>query len=285
MPSAADLADLRAFADDLADAARAVILPHFRSDVAVTVKDGPRGGFDPVTVADRAAEETIRRLIEARFPDHGIIGEEFGMKPAASPYSWVLDPIDGTRAFIAGLPLWGVLIALTYDGKPVLGIIDQPYIGERFTGWIADHDRGAALTTASGVRALKTRACARLTDAVVATTDATLFDGAEAGGFEQVRQTAKLARYGCDCYAYAMVALGGVDLVIESGLAPWDVAALAPVIAGAGGEITDWRGRALDPDFFANASARAQIIAAGDPRPRDEALVALRRAAKSGEAR
>lgn len=280
MPSAADLADFRAFADALADAARAAILPHFRADVAITAKDGPRGGFDPVTAADHAAEQSIRRLIEERFPDHGIIGEEFGEKPARSPYRWVLDPIDGTRAFIAGLPLWGVLIGLTFENRPILGVIDQPYIGERFLGWTTAGARGATLTTAAGAAPLKTRACETLTNAIIATTDAKLFDGAEAGGFEQVRQTAKLARYGCDCYAYAMVALGGIDLVIESGLAPWDVAALVPVIEGAGGEVTDWRGRALTPDFFAQPNARAQIVAAGDPRPRDEALVALRRAAK-----
>ncbi|MGE0830744.1 MAG: histidinol-phosphatase, partial [Hyphomonadaceae bacterium] len=233
--------DLLAFTDELADAARAAILPYFRADVAVEAKSGAGKPFDPVTQADKEAEASIRRLIEARYPAHGIIGEEFGAKSGNAPFTWVLDPIDGTRAFIAGLPLWGVLIGLTHEDAPLIGVIDQPYLGERFRGW----GSGAELITAAGARPLKTKSCARLTEAVLATTDPKLFNGAEAGGFEHVRATAKLTRYGCDCYAYAMVALGHVDLVVESGLAPWDAAALEPIIAGAGGVVTDWRGDSL----------------------------------------
>src|SRR5262249_55959095 len=159
---------------------------------------------------DREAERSIRSMIEARFPDHGIIGEEFGEKPSLSGFTWILDPIDGTRAFIAGLPLWGVLVALAHQGRPLIGLIDQPYLGERFRGWPG----GAELVTRDGRRALRTRPCGRLSDAIIATTDAKLFSGPEAAAFEEVRATAKLARYGCDCYAYAMVALGTIDLVL-----------------------------------------------------------------------
>ncbi|MGE3251254.1 MAG: histidinol-phosphatase [Hyphomonadaceae bacterium] len=276
MPGEPDIQTLRAFADELADAARGVILPYFRAEHGLVNKAAR--GFDPVTEADKRAEETIRALIDQRFPEHGIIGEEFGAKPSRSGYMWILDPIDGTRAFIAGLPLWGVLIGLVQEGKPILGIIDQPYLGERFSGWLGDA-RGAQLQTRDGVRPLKARACPQLTDAVIATTDPKIFSGGEAAAFEQVRAAAKLARYGCDCYAYAMAAMGSVDLVMESGLAPWDVAALIPVLEGAGGGLTDWRGRALQPEFFSAHDKRTQAIAFGDARARDEALIALKRAA------
>jgi histidinol phosphatase-like enzyme (inositol monophosphatase family) len=267
--------DFLAFADALGDAARAAILPHFRNAPAVEGKQGTRPGFDPVTVADREAERSIRSMIESRFPDHGIIGEEFGEKPSRSGFTWILDPIDGTRSFIAGLPLWGVLIALAHEGRPLIGVIDQPYLGERFRGWPG----GADLVSRGSRRALRTRACERLPDAIIATTDASLFSGAEAVAFRQVRTTAKLARYGCDCYAYAMIALGTIDLVLESGLAPWDVAALVPVIAGAGGNVSDWRGDPIPGDWFLRVDARMQVAACGDVRVRDEALAALRDAA------
>lgn len=269
-----EIRSLLAFADELADAARAAILPHFRTAVATEAKNAPGRGYDPVTVADKAAEQAIRTLIEQRYPAHGILGEEFGSK-AGREYCWVIDPIDGTRAFLAGLPLWGVLIGLLHNGKPLIGVIDQPYIGERFRGWPG----GANFTNAAGTKPLRASACETLRDAKIATTDPFLFTGGEAGGFEHLRATAKITRFGCDCYAYAMVAAGALDLVAESGLAPWDVAALAPVIEGAGGMVTDWRGAPLSGAFFADGKARAQVIAAGDPRPHAEALVSLRRAA------
>ena len=180
----------------------------------------------------------------------------------------MIDPIDGTRAFMAGLPLWTTLIALRQEGRPVVGIIAQPYLGEIFLGGPG----GSWLLTDAGDTRLKTRACPRLTDAVVSTTDPNLFDGAEAGAFTQVRSAARLARYGCDAYAYAMVALGRIDLVIESGLKPWDYEPLIPVIEGAGGKVSNWRGEAVD--------GTGQIVAAGDTRCLDEALVSLRRSAK-----
>src|SRR5262245_34961457 len=271
----AQVEDLLAFADALGDVARSATLPHFRNAPAVEGKAGKKAGFDPVTVADREAERSIRSMIEGRFPEHGILGEEFGEKPSRSGFTWILDPIDGTRSFIAGLPLWGVLIALAHKGRPLIGLIDQPYLGERFRGWPG----GAELVTRQTRRPLRARTCRRLSDAIVATTDAKLFSGAETTAFEQVRATAKLARYGCDCYAYAMIALGTIDLVLETGLAPWDVAALVPVIAGAGGHVGDWRGDPIPDDWFLRADARMQVAACGDVRVRDEALAVLRTAA------
>lgn len=255
-----------AFAGELADAARKAILPHFRAETTIEAKPGR--AFDPVTAADKAAESVMREMIEARFPDHGIIGEEFGVKPAAGKLSWVIDPIDGTRGFISGLPLWGVLIALVHeDAGPVIGIIDQPYLEERFRGFPG----GADFISRSGVRPLKIRECAALRDATMATTDPNLFTGAEAGGVELVRSAAKLTRYGCDCYAFAMIALGHIDLVIESGLKTWDICALMPVIEGAGGAVTDWRGKR-------NWSG-GQVLAVGDKRTQGEALMVLGRVA------
>lgn len=254
------------FANRLADCARAEILPFFRAPMDVENKAGA-AAFDPVTLADRGAERAMRALIEAAFPDHGIEGEEFGVKAGRSPFSWTLDPIDGTRAFIAGLPTWGTLIALAHEGRPLIGIIDQAYLDERYIG-----APGKAYAVARGVRTpLFVRDCAHLRDAIAATTDPYLFNGAEAGGFEMVRRTAKLTRYGYDCYAYAMLAAGRIDLVIESGLKVHDVHALMPVIEGAGGVVTNWRG---GPAWHGG-----QVIAAGDSRPHEQALVALKRAA------
>jgi myo-inositol-1(or 4)-monophosphatase len=263
------------FADELTEAARAAILPHFRTDVATEAKDSGKPGFDPVTIADKAAEQAIRALIAQRYPGHGVLGEEFGHAPSGGDYTWVIDPIDGTRAFISGLPLWGVLIGLVREGEPLIGVIDQPYIGERFRGWPG----GANFTNASGTSDLRIASCEALREARIATTDPYLFTGGEAGGFEHLRATAKITRFGCDCYAYAMVASGMIDLVVEAGLAPWDVAALIPVIEGAGGLVTDWRGATLNGEWFYDTRARRQIIAAGDARPHAEALVSLKRAA------
>ncbi len=266
-PSPEELSALESFADRLCAAARRETLPRFRA--ALTI-DNKRTGhaFDPVTDADRAVETALRALIEEAYPSHGILGEELGAKPARSPYEWTLDPIDGTRAFISGVPLWTTLIALSVEGRPILGIIDQPYLDERYAGG----PRGATFRRGSIQRPLRVRPCARLADATISTTDAFLFDGAEMGGFEQVRRAARLARYGCDAYAYAMVAAGHMDLVIESGLQPYDVRALVPVVEGAGGLLTDWRG---EPAWDGG-----QVIAAGDPRAHADALIALRRAAR-----
>lgn len=260
-----DIPRLAAFAEELADAARAAILPHFRADLSVADKGGDR--FDPVTEADRASERAMRALINARFPDHGVLGEEDGETKGASAYQWILDPIDGTRAFIAGLPTWGVLIALAHRGKPILGVMDQPYLDERYRGVDAPGVRKASVTARGQTRPLKSRACAALADAILCTTDPYLFHDQEAEAFARARANAKLTRYGYDCYAYAMIAAGGVDCVIESGLKAFDIAALIPILTAAGGGVCAWDG--------GDASQGGRVLAYGDGRVRDEAMKAL----------
>jgi myo-inositol-1(or 4)-monophosphatase len=210
----------------------------------------------------------MRALIEKAFPDHGILGEEFGEKPGASGYQWVLDPIDGTRAFIAGLPLWGVLIGLYHEGAPLLGVMDQPYLDERYRGFPGS----ANVTTRGATRPLRTRACARLSDGILSSTDPYLFRDGEVDAFASVRKHAKLTRYGYDCYAYCMLASGTLDCVIESGLKPFDIAALIPIIANAGGGVCNWQG--------GDASQGGQVLAYGDTRVRDEALKLLQSVAR-----
>ncbi|MGC6472892.1 MAG: histidinol-phosphatase [Parvibaculales bacterium] len=245
-----DLATLMQFANRLADAAAAESLPLFRT--ATQVDNKLDAGFDPVTLADRRAEKAMRRLIEDVYPDHSILGEEFGAKQAGS-WQWVLDPIDGTRAFITGLPIWGTLISLNHDGTPVLGVFDQPFTGERMTGaegqpthfWKDGHH----LETA-------TRDCSGLADAVIATTDPRFFVNAPGEiQMNRVLETAKLMRYGGDCYNYAMLACGQLDAVIEQGLQAYDIQALIPIIEGAGGKITDWQG--------GSAASGGQVLACG----------------------
>lgn len=256
------------FACRLADAARAAILPLFRTPGAAA-ENKETIGYDPVTEADRAAEGAIRALIEAERPDDGINGEEYGVKDGANEFVWYLDPIDGTRAFVAGLTSWTTLIGLAVNGRPVLGIIDQPWLDERYVG--AD---GEAWLDARGVRTLlKTSGCEQLTDAVLSTTDYFILTPPERGAFEHLRATARLTRYGLDAYAYARLAAGTIDMVAESGLKAHDVAALFPVIEGAGGVVTDWTGKP--------AKLGGQIVAASSQAVLDQALVSLRRSATS----
>ncbi len=262
MPTSHDTPRLLAFADTLADAARGAILPYFRAAHSITNKD-KAGRFDPVTDADQAAERAMLALIERENPTHGVLGEEYGERESTSGYQWVLDPIDGTRAFISGLPTWGVLIGLYYEGRPLIGIMDQPYIEERYRGWMD----GANVTARGRTRALKTRPCASLSEATLSTTDPYLFRGAEADVFERVRSQAKLTRYGCDCYAYAMIGAGHIDVVIESNLKPFDIAALIPIITGGGGGVCAWDG--------GDASQGGRVLAFGDVRVRDETLKLL----------
>jgi len=259
---------LDTFLLELNQAAGAAILPLFRGDHGLTNKLGP-DGFDPVTEADKAAERAIRKLIAERHPDHGVIGEEYGEDRPDAEFVWVLDPVDGTRAFIAGLPLWCVLIGLRWQGRPVLGSIGQPFLDEIYIGQAA----GSRMVAGGETRPLKVRPCPVLTQAIIATTDPEgCFTGAELGAWTQVRAAARLARMGCDAYAYAMVAAGTMDLVLEAGLKAWDIEAAIPVIEGAGGLVTDWRGRPV-------GQHGGQIAIAGDRGCLDEALVALRRAA------
>lgn len=260
-----DIPRFAAFAEELADAARAAILPYFRADPSVANKGGDR--FDPVTEADTAAERAMRDLISARFPDHGVFGEEFGESTGSSGYQWIIDPIDGTRAFIAGLPTWGVLIALAHEDRPILGVMDQPYLDERYRGHATADARAASVTARGETRALTTRACDGLRDAILCTTDPYLFHGGEADAFARARASAKLTRYGYDCYAYAMIAAGGVDCVIESGLKAFDIAALIPILTGAGGGVCAWDG--------GDASQGGRVLAYGDARVRDDAMKAL----------
>ncbi len=266
---------LLTFAQDLADQSAKAILPHFRKVITVDNKAGgnPVDGkvaagtltFDPVTAADRAAERVIAKAISRAFPDHGLVGEEYGTRSAAARFRWVVDPIDGTRAFIMGYPLWGTLIGLLDGESPILGLMDQPYTRERL--WCG---QGASyLRIADGkVRRIKTRACAKLSDATFSTTDPDLFaPGREAAGFQQMKSRARMTRYGGDCYAYAMLAAGFVDVVVEAGLKSHDIVALIPIIEGAGGRITTWDG--------GPATEGGRIVAAGDPRLHAEALRVL----------
>lgn len=225
------------FARDLARAARRETLPGCRAGLQ-GVENKLAEGFDPVTEFDRNSEAVIRRLIETRFPDHGISGEEFPDRPAAGRWSWSIDPIDGTRAYICGLPSWTTLIALLDEGEPVLGAVDVPRLDELYLG----HSGGARMFGAGGERRLATSGCRRIEDARLSTTDPCLFEGAEAEGFERLRRSARLTRYGLDAYGYALVAAGSLDIVAESGLKPHDYNALVPLVRAAGGAVSNWSG-------------------------------------------
>lgn len=261
------LAELDAFLIELNRASAGAILPLFRADHGLQNK--LENGFDPVTEADKAAERAIRKLISERYPDHGVIGEEYGEDRPDAEFVWVLDPVDGTRAFIAGLPLWTTLIGLRYQGVPVLGSIGQPYIGEIYLGGPAT---GSRLIFRGGETPLKVRACPKLTDAIICTTDPAILTGPELGSWTQVRAAARLARLGLDAYGYAMVAMGKMDLALDTGLKVWDVEAVIPVIQGAGGIVTDWYGRPATTNA-------GKFAFAGDPACLEEALVTLKRSA------
>ena len=233
------------FAVKLAHAAGAAILPLFRADHGLEDKGAETGRvFDPVTAADKGAERAIRAAISAAYPDHGVIGEEYGEDRPDAEFVWVLDPIDGTRAFISGLPLWTTLIALRHQGQPVVGVISQPFIGEVFVG----SARGARRLRDGASETLKTRKCAALAAALGATTDPHLFQGDERAAYDGLHAATRLIRYGADAYAYAMVAAGAMDFVVERGLKSWDVEAAVPILAGAGGLVTDWTGAPIGRD-------------------------------------
>ncbi|MDO9502759.1 histidinol-phosphatase [Falsiroseomonas sp.] len=232
-----DAADFLATAEAAAEAAGAVIRPLFRSALLVEAK----GDASPVTEADRAAERAIRALLAERHPDHGVIGEEYGDTNPDAEWVWVLDPIDGTRAFVTGRPLFGTLIGLLHRGIPVLGVIDQPTTGERWTGIT-----GQPTTFRSGFGGTpRCRPCARLAEAELSCTSPDMFDAKSAPRFAAVKAAARRTTWGGDCYAYGLLALGLVDAVVDATMKPWDWAALVPVIQGAGGTCTDWAGRPL----------------------------------------
>ncbi len=250
----------------LAEIAAKVTLPLFRQHGETIDKAGP-GDFDPVTKADRDAEAAMRDYLARAAPDDGINGEEFGVTEGTSGWTWYLDPVDGTRAFIAGLPSWTTLIGCVRGDEPIIGVIDQPYLDERYVGWTDD----AILETRGRVETLQVGRESRLTGAILSTTDPFILTPSERGAFEHLRQTAKLTRYGLDAYAYARLAGGDINLVTETGLQPHDVAALIPVVRGAGGVACDWEGQParLGPQL---ACASSQDIL-------DQALISLRRSA------
>jgi histidinol phosphatase-like enzyme (inositol monophosphatase family) len=265
----ARLAQLEAFLLELNAAASAVTLPLFRADLSVENKGGPDKAFDPVTAADRGAEVAIRRKIAERFPDHGVIGEEYGEDRPGAEFVWILDPVDGTRAFVAGLPLWTHLIGLRYQGEPLLGLIGQPYLDEIYLG----APSGSRLISRGATTPLKVRACPRLTDATIASTDPHGYlSGAELGAWSQVRAAARMVRLGGDAYIFALLASGRIDLVIESSLKLWDIDPIVPVIENAGGVVANWRGQRV-------GRYGGQVVAAGDTACLDDALIALKRSA------
>ncbi|MEM9577460.1 MAG: histidinol-phosphatase [Pseudomonadota bacterium] len=251
-----DFQNIDATADRMAEAARAAILPLFRTQ-ELPEDNKLSVGFDPVTEADRAAERAMREVLAQDRPDDAIFGEEYGEKRGTSGLTWVLDPIDGTRGFISGTPNWGVLIALGDAGGPFYGVIDQPYIGERFRG----RPDGAFLDGPHGSGPIRTRPYRPLSEATVFTTFPEVGTPDEGRAFHAVSKQARLTRYGMDCYAYALLASGQIDLVIEAGLQAYDIQAPIAVIQAAGGIVTDWSGAPAHAGGRALAAANAQIHA------------------------
>ncbi|OVA06204.1 Inositol monophosphatase [Macleaya cordata] len=248
----------------VADAAGEVIRSYFRKSFEIVDKED----LSPVTIADRTAEEAMVQIILENFPSHAIYGEENGWrcKDKTADYVWVLDPIDGTKSFITGKPLFGTLIALVHKGKPIVGIIDQPVLRER---WIGMKGRK---TTLNG-QEVSTRPCAKLSQSYLYTTSPHLFSGEAEEAFARVRNKVKVPLYGCDCYAYALLASGFVDLVIETGLKPYDFLSLIPVIEGAGGVITDWKGEQLFWEASSDSRAPSfNVLAAGDKQLHQQSL-------------
>jgi histidinol phosphatase-like enzyme (inositol monophosphatase family) len=254
--------DLDGFFAELADASGRAILPFFRVG-AGTQNKAEGGGFDPVTEGDKAGERAIRELIALRFPDHAIRGEEYGLANAGAEHEWIIDPIDGTRGFICGLPTWGTLVGLMRGKEAVYGMMNQPHVGERFTG----DGRVAHLHGPAGTRILRARSGRKLADALLATTSPSIITGADGEAYERLQSRVRLARYGTDCYAYAMVAAGQIDLVCETGLQSYDIMPLIPIIEGAGGVVTTWDG--------GRAHDGGRILAAGSRELHAEAMAVL----------
>jgi myo-inositol-1(or 4)-monophosphatase len=248
--------DIRRVAHAMADEARRVILPYFRTQ-NLNTDNKLAGGYDPVTEADKAAERAMCDILAQERPDDAVLGEEYGARAGTSGLTWVLDPIDGTRGFVSGTPTWGVLIAVSDAQGPFYGIIDQPYIGERFEG----APDGACMTGPLGTRDLVTLPPRDLSQAIIFTTFPEVGDAAERDGFHAVASQAQLTRYGMDCYAYALLAAGQIDLVIEARLAPYDVQGPIAVIQAAGGIVTDWQGGPAHHGGRVLAAANADIHA------------------------
>ena len=260
--------DLLETAAAIAESAGAIALRHFRKPLDVEDKSAGED-FDPVTVADREIESFIRKELVRRHPDHGILGEEEAALESDSAYRWVIDPIDGTRAFISGVPAWGILLGLTIDGACAAGVMHQPYLGETFLGSGSDApDRGAWLRRSGSTTPIASRRNARLSDAILYSTHPSMFEsGASRSAFERVANSCRMMRYGGDCYSYCLLALGQIDLVIEEGLQPYDIVPLIPIIVGSGGIVTNWQG--------GDASAGGRIIAAANETLHAQALDTL----------
>lgn len=250
-PDDADWSAFVRFAEELATAGGAMSLPHFRTRPDMTNKLAE--GFDPVTEADRAGERVMRAMIEEAFPDHGIIGEEYGIKEARSPFTWVLDPIDGTRSFVTGMLSWTTLVGLSFEGEPRVGVMLQPYVGERFVG----SPSGSVLKTPAGERVLAVRPARRVAEAIGTTTAPGLYRTPRQQAFlERMRQSLRFIRYDGDAYFFCLLAAGQIDIALDAGLEIYDIAPLVPIIRGAGGVVSRWdRGPAqLGGDIVAAAS-------------------------------
>ncbi len=255
--SPAEADDLIATAHELADVARVATLAHFRSQALFAeTKEADR--FDPVTIADRESEQAMRAVLARRRPQDGILGEEFGRTSGTSGLTWVLDPIDGTRGYLSGTPTWGVLISVADATGPIYGIIDQPFIRERFEGGLGR----AVVNGPMGAHPLRTRAPRPLSQAILFSTFPEVGTAAEAAAFRCVTTQVRLTRYGTDCYAYALIAAGQIDLVIEAGLQAYDVQAPIAVIEAAGGIVTDWQGRPCHDGGRVLAAANPAVHAA-----------------------
>ena len=240
----------------VAEAARGITLPFFRSRDLATENKRP-ADFDPVTLADQQAEQAMRAVIDERRPADGILGEEFGAKPGTSGFTWVLDPIDGTRGFISGTPTWGTLVSVRDATGPLFGIIDQPYIGEQFCGGLGlSH-----LIRNASVAPMGVNPAATLSDAILFTTFPEVGTPADGAAFRALSQKVKLTRYGMDCYAYALLAAGHVDLVVEAGLNAYDIQAPIAVIQAAGGIVTNWEGGPAHDGGRAIAASNAALHA------------------------
>lgn len=229
--------ELEGFALELGHTAGGIAKAYFRSSFAVENKD--ERGFDPVTSADRAIESVLRKTIRERYPDHGIVAEEEGTQQAECAFTWYIDPIDGTRSFMTGSPLWGTLVGLMEDGEPIFGLLMQPILEEVFFGSAT----GGWLIKEDGRRRLRSSECSELAEANLTSTHPDLFDGRDRERFESLAGRCLLTRYGGDCYNYAMAAAGFVDLVVENRLEPYDIVPLIPILEGAGCVVTDWEGR------------------------------------------
>lgn len=253
-----ELKELTGFALRLAEAAAGEILPHFRAHAPIDIKAAEN--WDPVTEGDRAGERALRHMIEKHYPTHGIIGEEYGTKDGTSGFNWILDPVDGTRAFVIGLPTWATLIALYFEGKPVLGVMCQPFVGDTFYG----NKEGAWLNHRGDVRSIKVAPSRSLAASMGGTTSPHLYKDGSAAAFERLRSTVTSMRYGLDCYSFCLLAAGHLDIAMDPVLQIYDIAALIPIMEGAGGVVSSWTDN--DPSKGGN------VIAASSRALLDEAL-------------